>query len=290
MTGARRLREHLATKGKLGILKTKLAFKRVLRATNTLNTLDRVRLVSRWFSCRQANREFRSVYPEFRIPPASVSYDAYGHVHAEAYYRTGREIASFIANLLEKHGPQEDASGAILDWGCGAARVARHLPKLVPADTQVFGTDANRVAIDWSRKNIHGVEFSTNCSSPPLTYGDASFSCIYGISVFTHLSAASHLLWRDELVRVLRPGGILIVTMNGQYYADRELSQAEQHRFDRGECVIHGDIKEGKKWFVAFQSSAYIANDLFADLEIVEHITSPPVAHLRQEVWVVRKR
>jgi ubiquinone/menaquinone biosynthesis C-methylase UbiE len=39
---------------------------------------------------------------------------------------------------------------------------------------------------------------------------------IYGISVFTHLSAPWELKWLEELHRVLKPGGVILMTVHGQ--------------------------------------------------------------------------
>jgi len=50
---------------------------------------------------------------------------------------------------------------------------------------------------------------------PPTGFADASFDAIYGISVMTHLTAAARDAWLEELARLLRPGGIALVTFNG---------------------------------------------------------------------------
>jgi SAM-dependent methyltransferase len=51
--------------------------------------------------------------------------------------------------------------------------------------------------------------------NPPLPFEDASFDLVYSISVFTHLDEEMQDAWLNELKRVLRPGGILIITVHG---------------------------------------------------------------------------
>src|ERR1043165_8053538 len=49
----------------------------------------------------------------------------------------------------------------------------------------------------------------------PLPYKDQMFDLIYSLSVFTHLSENHASQWLSEMNRVLKPGGILIITIHG---------------------------------------------------------------------------
>ena len=57
---------------------------------------------------------------------------------------------------------------------------------------------------------------SVAAEMPPLPYSDEAFDVIYCISVFTHLDDAHTRAWLRELKRVLRPGGVLLLTIHGE--------------------------------------------------------------------------
>jgi len=124
------------------------------------------------------------------------------------------DLLSFL-ELYEQYrrGPIHTPA-AILDFGCGCGRLLRLLAG--HADVwRVTGTDVNPALVDWCRSNLRAVETDLNGLVPPLRLTDQSFDLVYALSVFTHLPEAATTLWLDELSRILRPGGILIVTTSG---------------------------------------------------------------------------
>lgn len=266
----------------------KEALKRALRTTRLLELTDTVRLGYLLIKSRGVNRKFRNLHPDFPTPPAAISFDAYGHVRADWYYETGRKTAEYVANLIETHG-QVDSTGkrTILDWGCGAARVVRHLPAFFHED-RIYGTDYNSRTIKWCQENVGGITFTHNDLEPPLLFEAGTFDCIYGLSVLTHMSEKLHYLWRDELLRVLKPDGLLILTTLGPHYAGQHLSDNEIRRYNLGECVVHAQVGEGKKWFTAYQSSSFMRDVLFPHTELIDHIDRPTLEGLFQEVWILR--
>lgn len=261
----------------------------VVAALRRLHLLDAYNAAKfRWVAAkaRAANEAFVREHPDFPLPSLALCYDAYGHVGYPDYYASGRRHAAFFAEQINTHIP---ADATVLEWGCGPARVLRHLGPLLRGTPHVAGSDYNAETIAWCRANIPGIRFETNGLAPPLPFADGSFDAIYALSVLTHLSAPMHAAWRAELRRVLRPGGILIVTAHGDWYREHHLLPDEQRTYDDGELVVRGQVEEGKKWFAAFHAPAYMRNRFFADWTILDHLTHPLPGSIEQDVWVARK-
>ena len=72
---------------------------------------------------------------------------------------------------------------AILDWGCGCARVARFVTELAPG--KLTGIDIDPDNIQWCQENIRQAEFAPIGLHPPTRFASESFDLVYGISVFT---------------------------------------------------------------------------------------------------------
>lgn len=83
------------------------------------------------------------------------------------------------------------------------------------AGTEFHGVDVDASAVEWCRRNLPAARFSVNDPLPPLEYKDGHFDVVYCLSVFTHLNAAMQKLWIEELHRILRPGGVIILTVHG---------------------------------------------------------------------------
>lgn len=158
---------------------------------------------------------------------------------------------------------------------------------LLSASSQVYGTDYNQKYIKWNAANIENVEFQVNKLSPTLTYADESFQVVYGISIFTHLSAENHFAWKSELMRVLKVGGILFLTLHGEVFKSK-LSYGEKEKFDSGRLVVKSSKIEGHRTYSAYQPVAFV-HKLFNDHDIVHHKIGKGSGKLEQDIWIVRK-
>ncbi|HEY2543316.1 MAG TPA: class I SAM-dependent methyltransferase, partial [Gaiellaceae bacterium] len=168
------------------------------------------------------------------LPPRRLMVRVAGTANADWFLRSGRAAYDAIAANVPL-----DESADVLDFGCGCGRVLRYWEG--QAGT-IAGSDRDAGAVDWCRANLPFARLDRNGLAPPLPHADASFDLVYALSVFTHLTAELQTAWRDELRRVLRPGGRLLLTTHGTSYLPR-LEEDERARFDRGELVVRwGDL------------------------------------------------
>jgi len=105
----------------------------------------------------------------------------------------------------------------VLDFGCGCGRVLRYLRGQSPG--RFHGTDIDPEAIAWCRAHLPNLaQWDVNGHAPPLRYEAGAFDLIYAVSVFTHLDEARQFTWLEEMRRVTKPGGLLILTVHGAAY------------------------------------------------------------------------
>jgi SAM-dependent methyltransferase len=259
-----------------------------LRKLRLLPLVDRARFVIVWMQNRRSNRDFVTRHPGFVPPPAFLSYDAYGHVNYRAYADDGREPADYLARAAKTHLGSARAL-TVCEWGCGPARILRHLPPMLPPGSRVFGTDYNARTIQWCSTHVAQVTFRLNRLAPPLPFSTGEIDYLYAISVLTHLSEEMHYAWIEECKRVVRPGGLILVTVHG----DRSiggLSADERALYDGGGLLVRGRVAEGSRTYVAYQSPRFMREVLLRDLEILSH--NPPEAPRlarAQDVYLVRR-
>ena len=158
------------------------------------------------------------------------------------FLESGRLAADAIRNALNAVGRPLETLPEVLDWGCGCGRVLRHL--LRSGATRLSACDYTRELVAWSQRAYPQASFAVNHLEPPLPYPDATMDLVYGLSVFTHLSASLQDAWMSELARVVRPGGLALITTQGSRYA-ADLDESDRARFAAGELVVRFAEAEG---------------------------------------------
>lgn len=98
----------------------------------------------------------------------------------------------------------------ILDYGCGVGRALLHFGEEAQ-NAKFYGTDIHKPSVDFLAQNTRDFHLFQNEEIPPLAFLDNYFDMIYCISVFTHL-VDTWEAWINELHRVLKPGGLAVVT------------------------------------------------------------------------------
>ena len=262
-----------------------------LRETGLLMHADYIRYLVNYVRTWSENRRIEKELPAFRFPPSYLAYDAYSSCGHSWYLDTGNRAAKAIWKSLSPQLPvQDEHSIQIVEWGCGPARIIRHLPECSSRkDCEFIGTDYNSKTIAWCRANVSAVRFEHNDLAPPLPLKDAFIDALYCISVFTHLSEEMHRSWTEEIVRILRPGGVFLLALNGDRFKPT-LSAAELSAYEAGELVVRGNVLEGSRTYLAFHPPAFVRNELLAELEILIHDTNPdPYISSGQDIWLARK-
>ncbi len=234
-----------------------------------------------------SNKEFKKANPEPALPPDFILYESFGKLNYDRYYFGGKETAQWLMDIIGHYHTLDNA--VVCEWGCGPGRIIRHLPEILKnKGCAIIGTDYNRETIVWDKENLEGILFFENNLTPPMTLENISVDIIYAISVFTHLSEQMHYAWFEELMRVLKPGGILLFTTHGNSFKDK-LMPGEISLFEEGKIVERSHSTEGKRTYTAFQSPEFVRkmigqHTLLAHLENIE-----PQHKYSQDVWVVGK-
>ena len=149
---------------------------------------------------------------EYQVPPPDVA-ARIGITYAIQYTMFGRSIYRGFEKALRRCFSQSFANyGVILDWGCGSARIARHVVKSIGSRSRFVGVDIDSYAVDWSNRNV-GNFFHTCQIDPPLDIEPRSVDLAYAYSVFTHLAEDNFKKWLVEMARVIKKGGVLLFTV-----------------------------------------------------------------------------
>lgn len=261
-------------------------FSNLLRQIGLMHAFDKLRFYySKWQNA-SSNRFFLEQNPAIDLPPDYLMYESF-RLDYEKYYAKSRSTAEYIYSTVSKHAKIKEFN--VLDWGCGPGRVIRHMPVVMNAGCRFYGTDANKKSITWCLEHLPGISFNHNSLEPELPYEDDFFDLIYGISIFTHLSEEAHWSWAKELRRILKPGGLMYITTQGEAFRNI-MTPGERERFDQGRFITRGNVREGHRTYSAFHPPSFVRK-LFGGMEILEH-QDDRKGHSKwipQDVWLVRK-
>lgn len=144
------------------------------------------------------------------MPPEDV------HAMGRGPYASGGSLyyGDLVADGLSGAGFELAPGMRALDFGCSSGRVVRVLAAAHP-EIQWHGCDPIPNAVEWAQAHLPGVAFSLSPEAPPLAYEDASFDAVYAISIWSHFDAPAALAWLNEMHRILRPGGALLLSTHG---------------------------------------------------------------------------
>jgi SAM-dependent methyltransferase len=182
---------------------------------------------------------------------------------ARSFVATGREHAQRIEAAAAATAGRFPSP--VLDLGCGVGRVLAHLDD---TGADLYGCDLNEDAISWCRAHLRG-DFRTTNVDPPLPYPDRFFGLVYAISVLTHLPEKLQRKWIDELHRIVRLDGVVLVTTHGRS-TTAMLTDSERRRFDEGRLVVRGSLVPGSNRCVAWHPEPYLRDLVAGRFDVVE--------------------
>jgi len=219
------------------------------------------------------------------VPPPHLIVRVAGTPDAAWFLESGRLAAEAIRGALERAGSGIDDVDSVLDFGCGCGRVIRNWAHV---DASVAGSDLSGAAIDWCREHLPFARFETNGLVPPLAFPDDSFGLAYALSVFTHLPEAMQHDWMDELRRVVRPGGFLLLTTHGERYLER-LGADEREQFRNGGLVVRWGEVPGTNLCTTFHSASWVRMQLLPHgFEEVEFVAEGAAGNPSQDLFLLR--
>lgn len=256
--------------------------------TRALRLLERLRLLRPAYRAYETLRSLGRRKPptagELALPPRRLMIRVAGTPDADWFVSSGQVSAETVREAATRHGQPLETVGSLLDFGCGCGRVTRWWREL---DAEVHASDTDARAVAWCRANLRFGRFDVNDLAPPLRYGDASFDLVYAFSVLTHLTEELQRPWMEELRRVLRPNGLLVLSTHGERYLER-LTPAERARFEAGELVVRWGGVAGTNLCTTFHPRFYL-QQLAEGFELLEHVPEGATGNPHQDLSVLRK-
>ena len=255
--------------------------------------LDRTRLLGPAERLREgwltlcAQDEVTTTADGLLLPPPRLRLLVEGRTSdTDSFLWLGSQMCDSIQAAVAAAGAPVEQMRAILDFGCGCGRVARHWAAV--EGPEVYGCDYNPELLAWCAENLPHMRTARNELAPPTPYVSGSFDLIYAFSVFTHLDEGLQSDWLAEFRRLLRPGGILILSVLSDRVRYR-LDRGEQQRFDRGEMIVRRPRMSGRNLCTVYHPAPYVTGTLLADFAEVRHFDlGSPERPIHQDAYLAR--
>lgn len=221
-------------------------------------------------------------------PPERLRERVHGDANLESFEGLGRRIAYNLYRALRPEFKATD-SLRVLDFGCGCGRVIRYFSPLMEG-SELYAVDVDHEAIDWCKRHLGAIgEFSKNNAEPPMSFERGSFDMVYSISVMTHLPEDMQLLWLAEIERVLKPGGLALVSTHGAEVLKARSKRKWKQLLSEGFLYMAGEGVDGLPEYYqnAFHTHEYIRNVWSKYFEVETIIERGVAGH--QDLVVCRK-
>lgn len=137
----------------------------------------------------------------------------------EEFFATGEKEIASLMECLRSLKLNVDFSGAALDFGCGVGRLTRAMAAYFP---ECWGVDISPTMIRLAAELNHDIaqcRFVLNERCDLRQLQDGRFSFVYTSIVLQHIAPRYATKYLEELVRVLKPGGVLVFQLLDEYRA-----------------------------------------------------------------------
>lgn len=182
-------------------------------------------------------------FPGFPAPEIQINMIGSSGSHAL------HEVA-FLYREIHKYAKEAgltfDKNTRVMDFGCGFGRILRFFMKDV-APGNLIGTDVYLYFIEICKNIFQDILFDLNDPFPPLHYPDNFFDIIYAYSVFSHLSEEAHLQWLKEFHRLVKPEGLLFLTLRQKQFLleyNRLRSEPNLSDYNKKMAELFGDLEK----------------------------------------------
>jgi SAM-dependent methyltransferase len=209
-----------------------------------------------------------------------------GSPDPEWFYGSGSLAARSVRAAVARQARDIASFERILDFGCGCGRVLRHWHSL--RNVQVYGTDFQVPLLHECHRILPFAHLAANGPEPPLPFADESFDLVYCLSVFTHFDGRQESLWRDEIRRVLKPGGLWVFSTQGSAYLPK-LGAEERAAFDDGRAVCQRADFRGLNLCMTFHPETYVRNVLADGFSVLTFTPEGALGNPPQDLYVLRR-
>lgn len=241
-----------------------------------IKAVQRNKRLYRWLLFRHVDAKDRANGSAPNLPPAELRYRVSSSPDAQNFINIGKKCADDIQSALRHVGRDLSEFMRILDFGCGCGRTLVHLKELATC-ARFDGIDIDKAAIEWCKENLHFASFKVGEASPPTDYTPDSFDFIYAISVFTHLDEDYQFRWLEELRRIAKAGGVVLLTVDSSLVGEKDF-------------VFQKSYEDGlfPAWYQnAFHSEKYVAENFGKYFEVMAYL--PKGMNEHQDVVMLRK-
>jgi len=211
------------------------------------------------------------------LPPAQLRYRVSGSTDVRSFLQVGMRNCEDVVAAVTRAGRRMDSFENILDFGCGCARTLLWLAQRNGSAT-LYGSDIDAHAISWCQREAPFARFDVNQPSPPLAYEAETFDMIYALSVFTHFGEQAQYDWLSELLRVARPGALLVLSVHGRNYFEHLPARYRREMEQRGFLFLNDN---------AYHTEEYIRDHWSQYTELVEIAPGGLSGH--QDLIVLKK-